>query len=178
MARLFRRLGRRSRQGVQHLQVAHLSLLPGQGRHPLRGHGRASRRADRGRRNGLRGPQRDRPPAGADGGRASAVPPAAVTAEPRDARPEAAETACATGSAIDRLRALTVAFMRLYASAQNPHKVLLNELDNLPPERRADVVAKQRRIIEAAESVIVEIAPRGGGRGNTMLLFRMINWTH
>ena len=68
--------------------------------------------------------------------------------------------------------------MRLYASAQNHHKVLLNELDNLPPERRADVVAKQRRIIAAAESVIAEIAPGGGARVNTMLFFGMINWTH
>ena len=46
----------------------------------------------------------------------------------------------------------TLAFMRLYAGAQDSHKVLLNELDNLPPERRAEVVAKQRRIIAAVES--------------------------
>ena len=102
----------------------------------------------------------------------------AVMAEHLDALTEAAETACATGSADARLRALTVAFMRLYASAQNHHKVLLNELDNLPPQRRAAVVAKQRRIIEAAESVITEIAPGGGARVNTMLFFGMINWTH
>jgi AcrR family transcriptional regulator len=60
----------------------------------------------------------------------------AVMAEHLDALTEAAETACASGSAAARLRALTVAFMRLYAGAQNHHKVLLNELDNLPPERR------------------------------------------
>ena len=102
----------------------------------------------------------------------------AVMAEHLDSLTEAAEAACAGGSAIDRLRALTVAFMRLYASAQNHHKVLLNELDSLPPARRADVVAKQRRIIAAAESVIAEIAPGGGARVNTMLFFGMINWTH
>lgn len=103
----------------------------------------------------------------------------AVMAEHLDALTEAAETACASGGgADDKLRALTVAFMRLYASAQNHHKVLLNELDSLPPGRRADVVAKQRRIIEAAESVIAEIAPGGGARVNTMLFFGMINWTH
>jgi len=102
----------------------------------------------------------------------------AVMAEHLDSLTEAAEAACASGSADERLRALTVAFMRLYASAQNQHKVLLNELDNLPPERRADVVAKQRRIIAAAEAVIAEIAPGGGARVNTMLFFGMINWTH
>ena len=83
----------------------------------------------------------------------------AVMAEHLDALTEAAETACASGSADEKLRALTVAFMRLYASAQNHHKVLLNELDNLPPGAAAEVVAKQRRIIAAAESVIAEIAP-------------------
>ena len=102
----------------------------------------------------------------------------AVMVEHLDALTQAAETACASGSADDRLRALTIAFMRLYASAQNHHKVLLNELDSLPPERRADVIAKQRRIIAAAESVIAEIAPGGGARVNTMLFFGMINWTH
>jgi AcrR family transcriptional regulator len=102
----------------------------------------------------------------------------AVMAEHLDTLTEAAETACASGSADARLRALTVAFMRLYASAQNHHKVLLNELDNLPPKRRADVVAKERRIIAAAESVIAEISAHGGARVNTMLFFGMINWTH
>ncbi|WP_395613736.1 TetR/AcrR family transcriptional regulator [Allosphingosinicella sp.] len=102
----------------------------------------------------------------------------AVMVEHLDALTEAAETACVRGSADARLRALTVAFMRLYASAQNHHKVLINELNNLPAERRAEVVAKQRRIIAAAEEVIAELAPGGGARVNTMLFFGMINWTH
>ena len=102
----------------------------------------------------------------------------AVMVEHLDALTEAAETATASGSADARLRSLTVAFMRLYASAQNHHKVLVNELDNLPPERRAEVVAKQRRIIGAAEDVISEIGSGGAARVNTMLFFGMINWTH
>ena len=102
----------------------------------------------------------------------------AVMVEHLDALTEAAETACATGSADDRLRKLTVAFMRLYASAQNHHKVLLNELDCLPADRRTEVVAKQRRIIAAAEAVIAEIGSGGAAKVNTMLFFGMINWTH
>jgi len=102
----------------------------------------------------------------------------AVMVDHLDALTEAAEAACAQGSVDARLRALTVAFMRLYASAQNHHKVLLNELDSLPPKRRAEVVAKQRRIIAAAESVIAEISTPGSARVNTMLFFGMINWTH
>lgn len=102
----------------------------------------------------------------------------AVMVDHLDALAEAADAACASGSAIDKLRALTIAFMRLYASAQNHHKVLLNELDCLPAERRAEVVAKQRRIIQAAENVIAEIGSGGAARVNTMLFFGMINWTH
>ena len=101
-----------------------------------------------------------------------------VMVEHLDALADAAEGAAASGDADARLRVLTVAFMRLYASAQDRHKVLLNELDSLPPARRAEIVAKQRRIIAAAESIIAEIAPGGDARVNTMLFFGMINWTH
>ncbi len=80
----------------------------------------------------------------------------------------------------DRLHALALAFMKLYADAADSHKVLLNELDNLPPERRGDVVAKQRRIIAIVEEQIREIRPDTGPLTFplTMLFFGMINWTH
>ena len=80
----------------------------------------------------------------------------------------------------DRLHALALAFMQLYADAADSHKVLLNELDNLPPERRGDVVAKQRRIIAIVEEQIREIRPDTGPLTFplTMLFFGMINWTH
>jgi hypothetical protein len=57
---------------------------------------------------------------------------------------------------------------------------LLNELDNLPPPRRAEVVAKQRRIIAAVEALVREIRPDAGDLSLplTMLFFGMINWTH
>src|SRR3954463_1015972 len=97
-----------------------------------------------------------------------------------DALVAAAEEATRTGSADARLRALTRAFMRLYVGAEDSHKVLLNELDNLPPERRTEVVAKQRRIIGAVEALIREIRPGAGELALplTMLFFGMINWTH
>src|SRR3546814_15121858 len=59
---------------------------------------------------------------------------------------DAADDVMRSGDARGRLRALALAFMRLYEGAQDHHKVLLNELDNLPSERRAEVVRKQRRI--------------------------------
>src|SRR4051794_5384787 len=97
-----------------------------------------------------------------------------------DALVAAAEEATRMGSADARLRALTRAFMRLYVGAEDSHKVLLNELDNLPPERRTEVVAKQRRIIGAVEALISEIRPDAGSLALplTMLFFGMINWTH
>ena len=93
---------------------------------------------------------------------------------------DAAETATRSGDPETRLRALTLAFMHLYAGAEDRHKVLLNELDNLTPARRQEVVAKQRRIIAAVELLVRSLRP---DRGNvalplTMLFFGMINWTH
>jgi AcrR family transcriptional regulator len=97
-----------------------------------------------------------------------------------DALVEAAEDATRTGSAEEKLRALTHAFMALYVGAEDSHKVLLNELDNLPPERRAEVVAKQRRIIGAVEALVRALRPDAGDLNFplTMLFFGMINWTH
>jgi len=97
-----------------------------------------------------------------------------------DALVAAAEGATMEGSAEEKLRALTQAFMRLYVGAEDSHKVLLNELDNLPPARRAEVVAKQRRIIAAVEALVREIRPGAGALTLplTMLFFGMINWTH
>jgi AcrR family transcriptional regulator len=93
---------------------------------------------------------------------------------------EAAEQVMHSGDARERLRALIVAFMRLYMGAQDSHKVLLNDLDNLPAERRAEVVAKQRRIIAAVETLVRELRPDAGPLvlPISMLFFGMINWTH
>lgn len=95
-----------------------------------------------------------------------------------DALVEAAERATQSGSAKVKLRALTLAFMRLYVGAEDSHKVLLNELDNLPPARRTEVVAKQRRIIATVERLVRELRPDRPALPLAMLFFGMINWTH
>jgi len=97
-----------------------------------------------------------------------------------DALVDAAQAATEAGDPEEKLQALTLAFMRLYVGARDSHKVLLNELDNLPPARRAEVVAKQRRIIAIVEALVREIRPDAGARALplTMLFFGMINWTH
>ena len=83
----------------------------------------------------------------------------------------------------ERLQTLVHRFMRHYVGAADRQKVLLNDLDNLPPERRAGVVAKQRVIIDAVRDLLVALKPelaadRARARVQTMLLFGMINWTH
>ncbi|KRB79759.1 TetR family transcriptional regulator [Sphingomonas sp. Root710] len=82
----------------------------------------------------------------------------------------------------DKVNALIHAFMRHYAGAADRHKVLLNELGNLPEDRRGVIVGKQRSIIDAVQLLLAKLpgspkdAPRL--RAFTMLLFGMINWTH
>jgi AcrR family transcriptional regulator len=103
-----------------------------------------------------------------------------VMAAHLDALVAAADAALCEETAERRLRALAHGFMRLYVGAEAHHKVLLNELDNLPPARRAEVVAKQRRIIAVVEGLIRELRPDAGELGLplAMLFFGMINWTH
>lgn len=103
-----------------------------------------------------------------------------VMAAHLDALVEAAEAAGREASPAARLRALAHGFMRLYVGAEAHHKVLLNELDNLPPARRAEVVAKQRRIIAAVEEMVAGLRPGADAPALplTMLFFGMINWTH
>jgi AcrR family transcriptional regulator len=81
----------------------------------------------------------------------------------------------------DKLREISRAFMRLYVGAAARHKVLLNELDCLPADRRAEIVRTQRRLIAAVEGLLVEIQPGLRPRLQrpaAMLFFGMINWTH
>ncbi|HWA02673.1 MAG TPA: TetR/AcrR family transcriptional regulator [Rhizomicrobium sp.] len=87
------------------------------------------------------------------------------------------------GSPADILRDLTLEFMRLYAGAAARQKVLLNELENLPKERRAAIVAIQRRLVDIVRDVLVALRPGLAGRPDlerpaAMLYFGMINWTH
>jgi AcrR family transcriptional regulator len=82
-----------------------------------------------------------------------------------------------------KLRALTGAFMRLYIGAAGRQRVLLNELQRLPKDRRAIVVGIQRRLIDIVQGILVEIRPDLSGRAAikrpaAMLYFGMINWTH
>lgn len=87
-----------------------------------------------------------------------------------------------TGSSMEKLSALVAAFMDEYVGAAASQSVLLNELDNLPTLARAEIVAKQRRIVDVVQGWLVDIHPsmaqdQKKARAVTMLLFGMINWT-
>lgn len=87
------------------------------------------------------------------------------------------------GDAVSQLTALIHAFMAHYVDAADKQKVLLNELDNLPPPQRNAIVKQQRIVIDAAQALMVAIHPDladdpARARAKTMLLFGMINWTH
>ena len=96
---------------------------------------------------------------------------------------EAAEAVVASGApATSALHELSRRFMRLYVGAAARHKVLLNALDNLPPERRAAIVARQRALMAGVEQLLAQARPDLAAAGRltpaAMLYFGMINWTH
>lgn len=82
----------------------------------------------------------------------------------------------------EKVSDLIHAFMRHYVGAAARQKVLLNELESLPDEKRALVVTKQRSIIDSVQDLLRRLptAPqdKSAGRAFTMLVFGMINWTH
>ena len=87
------------------------------------------------------------------------------------------------GDARTRLGRILHAFMGHYVGAATRQKVLLNDLAHLPQDKRASIVAKQRSIIAAVQSLLVELDPALGAdpaaaRVRTMMLFGIINWTH
>ena len=95
----------------------------------------------------------------------------------------AVETVAGSSAPAERkLRDLTHRFMGLYVGAQDRHKVLLNDLDQLPPARRDVIVQRQRRLIASVETLIAQLRPdlatARAKRPLTMLYFGMINWTH
>lgn len=84
---------------------------------------------------------------------------------------------------VQRFHRLIRYFLEVYAVSRDKHVVLLTCLDFLAPEKRAEVVAKQRRLIAYLTDILVAIRPDLGGNQrllhvDTMLFFGMINWTY
>ncbi len=86
-------------------------------------------------------------------------------------------------AAADKLGRLAQALMGHYVGAQAYQKVLLNELVNLPEDRRAVIVDHQRQVLDVVDRLIVVLRPdlakrRPDRRAMVMLFFGMLNWTH
>lgn len=101
----------------------------------------------------------------------------------RELETAAEEIAADETSAEIKLRDLTHRFMTLYVGAADRHKVLLNDLDNVPKNKRAEIVSVQRGLIETVRQMLVEIEPKlskkpGAAFAAAMLYFGTINWTH
>lgn len=80
----------------------------------------------------------------------------------------------------DRLRALIRAILLNYRDADAEHKLQIDALHTLPPEKRAPLVAYQRRLVEAMGAALNEAEPlaveQGRLRPVTMAVFGMLNW--
>ena len=86
-------------------------------------------------------------------------------------------------SPVEKLRTITREFMKHYVGAASRQRVLLNELDHLPKERRAAIVGIQTKLIDIVQDIITELRPDLRAkpalkRPAAMLYFGMINWTH
>ena len=83
----------------------------------------------------------------------------------------------------EHLSALTHAFIGLYRNASSEHKVLVNDLEKLPADRRQAIIASERQLLARVEAVFAQLnreleADRARCRATAMLYFGMINWTH
>ncbi len=83
----------------------------------------------------------------------------------------------------EQLRVLARALMQAYNGAQAQQKILLNELDNLPPEKRALIVKAQRDVMAVVDKFVVEQSHSLRDRPRrrvpyVMMFFGMLNWTH
>jgi hypothetical protein len=100
-----------------------------------------------------------------------------------DALLAAAETSLREGDEPrTKLRAFVRAHMRLYATSQAKHLLLINELGSLPSRGRAAIVAKQRKLVGLAADLFAAVAPALNTQPDlrfptAMSFYGMINWT-
>ena len=82
----------------------------------------------------------------------------------------------------ERLRMLIVRFVREYASAENEHRVLTEDVGLLDPAMRERVLGLQRGVVAAFAETVAQLRPdleqAALHKPLTMLLFGMINWLH
>ncbi|MFZ9428105.1 MAG: TetR/AcrR family transcriptional regulator [Burkholderiaceae bacterium] len=80
----------------------------------------------------------------------------------------------------ERMRLLILRFVDEYAGARHEHRVLTEDVKFLESQEQRQVLAAQRRVVNAFAAVVRELRPEladaGLHKALTMLLFGMINW--
>ncbi|TCM02914.1 TetR family transcriptional regulator [Sphingomonas sp. PP-CC-3G-468] len=84
---------------------------------------------------------------------------------------------------VAKVHRIAAALMALYAGHEANQKVLLNELGNLPADRRAIIIDHQRQLLDLLDTVLLALRPdladdKARRRTLVMMLFGMLNWTH
>ena len=81
----------------------------------------------------------------------------------------------------ENLRALIASFMQEYQHSQSQHAVLVQDVKFLADLQRAQVLSKERKVVDAFAQSIAALKPRLRKKGLrvplAMILFGMINWT-
>ena len=81
-----------------------------------------------------------------------------------------------------RLRALVGGLLDAYEGADAVHRVQINDLATLPPERQASLKEHERRLVALFAGVLSELNPQLRRsrllKPVTMSLFGMLNWHH
>jgi AcrR family transcriptional regulator len=79
-----------------------------------------------------------------------------------------------------QMRALIRRLVEEYASAQNEHRVLTEDVKFLEPEDRERILGKEREVVAAFAHVVAALRPdlreAAMSKPLTMLLFGMVNW--
>jgi TetR/AcrR family transcriptional regulator len=81
----------------------------------------------------------------------------------------------------ERLRALVGALLDAYRDADHQHKIQINEMSKLSPERQKALIGMERALVTIFAEAIAEVLP-AVGRSKTLLkpvtmsLFGMMNW--
>jgi AcrR family transcriptional regulator len=84
----------------------------------------------------------------------------------------------------EKLKALSHAYLHLYATALDRNIILINDLNHLPKAKRDQIVSRQLEVVHLIRDIIAEIQPELAERGGrlltptTMIFLGMINWTH
>ena len=93
----------------------------------------------------------------------------------------AAAQEAADGDPVHRLELIVTSLLAAYASADDQHKVQLNELQRLPEAQRETIIGMEREIVRLVADTLAEINPnlartRGLLKPVTMSLFGFLNW--